>query len=272
MLRQKHYIENILKRFKLEGEKSYQTPMLPNTQLRSVIDQSPEEERAMEKIPYMNMVGALRYAADATRPDIAYVTGQLARHLQKYGLEHYNAAKHCMQYLKGTKELWLVLGGIEFTHITGYTDADGMATEGHKAILAYIFQLARASLSWSSRRGDLVPASVYEGEIQALFQGAKEAIWLKRFTHEVLGISNDPIMLHCDNQAAIKTVLSEEMTFNAKTKHLDRRKDFIRDYIKEKYIDVKYVPTHDQRADILTKALYTPQIKHLTDLLGLVRV
>ena len=79
-------------------------------------------------------------------------------------------------------------------------------------------------------------------------------------------------MLYCDNQAVVKTVLSEEMTFNAKTKHLDRRKDFIRDYIKEKYVDVKYVPTHDQRADILTKALYTPQIKHLTDLLGLVRV
>ena len=79
-------------------------------------------------------------------------------------------------------------------------------------------------------------------------------------------------MLYCDNQAVVKTVLSEEMIFNAKTKYLDIHKDFIRDYIKEKYIDIKYVPTQDQRADILMKSLYTPQIKHLTDLLGLGRV
>lgn len=104
-----------------------------------------------------------------------------------------------------------------------------MATEGHKAIL-----------SWSSCRGDLVPATVYEAGIQALFQGAKEAIWLKRFTNEVLGIQDKPITMYCDNQAAIKTILSEEMTFNARTKHLDRHKDLIRDYINKKYIDVKY--------------------------------
>jgi hypothetical protein len=226
----------------------------------------------MEKISYMNMVGALRYAADSTRPDIAYVTGQLARHLQKYTLEHYNAAKHCFQYLKGTSDYWLVLGGIEHHKIHGFTDADGMATHGHKSILGYTFQFDTASISWSSKHGNLVPASVYEAEIQALYEGCKEAIWLKRFTNELLGISKEKLVLYCNNQAAIKTVKAEEITFNVRTKHLDWRKDFICNYIEQGYVDVVYIKTEDQRVDILTKALYVPQIKHLIRLLGLMRV
>jgi hypothetical protein len=193
MLRQKHYIENILKCFKLENEYTYQMPMLPGTQLRQITELTSEEVKQMEKIPYMNMVSALRYAADSTRPDIAYVTGQLARHLQKYTLEHYNAAKHCFQYLKGTSNYWLVLGGIEHHKLHGFTDTDSMATHGHKSILGYTFQFDTASISWSSKRGDLVPASVYEAEIQALYEGCKEAIWLKRFTNELLGISKEKL-------------------------------------------------------------------------------
>jgi hypothetical protein len=137
-----------------------------------------------------------------------------------------------------------------------------MATHGHKSILGYTFQFDTASISWSSKRGDLVPASVYEAEIQALYEGCKEAMWLKRFTSELLGISKDRIILYCNNQAAIRTVKAEEITFNVRTKHLDRQKDIICNYIEQGY-DVVYIKTEDQRADILTKALYVPQIKHL---------
>ena len=58
-------------------------------------DQTKDDRTFIKGIPYMNMVGALRYAADCTRPDIAYPTGQLARYLNEPGIQHYNAAKHC---------------------------------------------------------------------------------------------------------------------------------------------------------------------------------
>ena len=112
----------------------------------------------------------------------------------------------------------------------------------------------------------------YEAEIQALFEGCKEAIWLKRFSQEVLGISYKLITINCDNQAAITTVKAKEILFNARMKHLDRQKDFIRNYIQERYIDIKHVRLEDQRVDILTKVLYVPQIKHLLISLGLIRV
>ena len=77
-------------------------------------------------------------------------------------------------------------------------------TSGSKAILAYLFQIGRATILWSSKNDDLVPLSVYEGELQALARATQEAIWLRHFIEEVLQANSMPIMIHCDNQAAVQ--------------------------------------------------------------------
>ena len=218
------------------------------------------------------MIGALQYVVDQTHPDILYVTGQLAHHLQKYNSDHYLATKQVFQYLKGSSDVWLVLGGHGNLTTQGFCDADRMVTEGNKAILGYVFQFGTGTVSWSSKRGDLVPFSTFKAEIQALAYATKEAIWLKHFTSKVLCINDDPITIYCNNMATIKVVKSEEMTFNYRTKHLDLRKNAVRDYIQKGFIDVVYVPTKDQRADILTKALDAQRNKHLMSQLGLFRV
>ena len=180
------------------------------------------------------------------------------------------AAKKVFQYLKGSSDTWLVLGGHGQSVSQGFCDSDGMVTVGNKAILGYVFQFGTGTVSWSSKRGDLVPFSTYEAEIQALAHATKEAVWIKHFTSEVLRINHDPIALYCDNMGAIKTVTAKEISFNAKTKHLDIRKNGVRDYIRNKTIDVKYVPTKEQRADIMTKQLQPNQHKLMMQLLGLI--
>ena len=152
------------------------------------------------------------------------------------------------------------------------SDADGMVTEGTKAILGYAFQFGTGTVSWSSKQGNLDPFSTFKAEIHALAYATKEAIWLKRFTNEVLCINDDPITIYCNNMATIKVVTAEEMTFNYRTKHLDLRKNTVRNYIELGFIDVVYVPTKDQRADILTKALDAQRNKHLMSQLGQFRV
>lgn len=133
----------------------------------------------------MALVGALRYAADSTRPDIAYCTGQLARYLNNPSHQHYEAAKHCFQYLKGTSDYWLTLGGTKPTQLVGFADSDGMSTPGNKPIMGYAFKLGSALVSWSSKRATLVPLSVIEAELIALAYAAQEAIHLKKFINEI---------------------------------------------------------------------------------------
>ncbi|KAF5345909.1 hypothetical protein D9758_011402 [Tetrapyrgos nigripes] len=74
-LRQKHYIENILKRYNFDQLHARRTPMLPGQNLSPRPGSEPQRDAAAIK-HYMSLVGGLRYVADCTRPDIAYCTGQ----------------------------------------------------------------------------------------------------------------------------------------------------------------------------------------------------
>ena len=59
IMRQRHYIENVLIQYNLQNKKNLQTLIQPNTQLVTD-DNLPEDEHTfMSKILYMNMVGSL---------------------------------------------------------------------------------------------------------------------------------------------------------------------------------------------------------------------
>ena len=62
------------------------------------------------------------------------------------------------------------------------------------------------------------------------------------------------------------------MIYSVRTRHLDLRKDFVRDYISQKVINVKYIRTKNQSTNVLIKALYVPQIKHLINIINLERL
>jgi hypothetical protein len=60
------------------------------------------------------------------------------------------------------------------------------------------------------------------------------------------------------------------MTFHGRTKHMERRHFFIRENVEEGRINVKYVPTQDQVADVMTKPLSKEQLKMFCERMGLV--
>ena len=67
----------------------------------------------------------------------------------------------------------------------------------------------------------------------ATSEAAHEAIWVKEFITDLGVIPNalGPIKLFCDNTGAI--ALAKESRFHKKTRHIKRRFNSIRDYIKE---------------------------------------
>ncbi|THG96722.1 hypothetical protein EW145_g7731, partial [Phellinidium pouzarii] len=232
MMCQFSYLETILTRYGFKDAHPTNTPMDPH--LRLSIEQCPttnDEIAEMSKRPYAAAVGALRYAADVTRPDIAYAVGQLAS-----------------IYARRRK-------------------TDGMSTEGRHAISGYVFKLFGSAISWSSKRQTLVVLSTTEAEYVALTHAAREAIWLRALLSQVFKLKHLPVEIHCDNQSAI--ALSAENHFHARTKHIDIQYHFIRQCVADGKILVPYVPTDDQEADIFTKALPPIKVKRFTDRLGL---
>jgi hypothetical protein len=116
-------------------------PMVPGNNL-SLLDgpQTENDKHQMAKVPYMNMVGALRYATDCTRPDIAFTTSTLARFLANPGQKHADAVQHCFQHLKGTSSYWLELDGSANLRLAGFSDVDGSNLDGSKAISRSVFK------------------------------------------------------------------------------------------------------------------------------------
>ena len=92
-----------------------------------------------------------------------------------------------------------------------------------------------------------------EAEYIALVTAAKEGIWLRRLENDLFIKTEKFITIHEDNQYAIKT--AKNPIQNDRSKHIDVRYHFIRDKVMDGTILLKYCPTTDMTADVLTKPL-----------------
>ena len=68
-----------------------------------------------------------------------------------------------------------------------------------------------------------------------------------------------------DNQGAIK--LSKNSVFHKRTKHIDVRYHFIRDHQLNNQIELQFIPTEKQPADMFTKSICSPSLRKCCDYL-----
>ncbi|OXA44959.1 Copia protein [Folsomia candida] len=108
-------------------------------------------------------------------------------------------------------------------------------------------------VSWSSHKQSVVALSSTEAEYIALASAAKEALWLRKLMDELEYKQHAPIDICVDNTSAIKLANNPEL--HSRTKHIDTRFHFSRNLVQEGKIQVPYVATENQLADIFTKPL-----------------
>ena len=166
---------------------------------------------------YQSIVGGLLYAATNTRPDVAYSVGLLCRAMAKPTKELFDVALRVLSYLHRHKNVGLCYESSN-QPVHGMTDSDWAVKHSTSG---YVFTLAQAAISWSSKRQPTIALSSCEAEIVAASEAAKEAIFLDRLCSE-LGFKHgdDPIQLFCDNRAAIDSSYNPEN--HARTKHIVR--------------------------------------------------
>jgi hypothetical protein len=115
----------------------------------------------------------------------------------------------------------LTYGAPNDDELIGYTDADGMTTEGRRQISGYVFLLHGGAVSWSSKQQPIVALSTTEAEYIAQTEAAKEALWLRSFANEVINPVTEPTPLRSDNQSAI--ALATYDVHHQRTKHINIR-------------------------------------------------
>jgi len=269
-LSQWSYLDSIIAQYGFQDLKPISIPMDPNVRLSSAQSPSTTQDFAhMRDVPYHEAVGSLMYASLGTRPDIAYAVQTVSRFTSKPGLDHWEAVKRIFWYLKGTRELWLAYGSNK-KDLLGYADADGSMAEDRHAISGYAFILHGSAVSWSVKRQEIISLSTTESEYVAATNAAKEALWLRSLLSQLFATDLEPTTLFSDNQSAI--ALTKDHQYHARTKHIDIRFHFIRWIVENGSLRLVYCPTNDMVADVLTKALPLPKVKHFAKELGLVLV
>ena len=76
------------------------------------------------------------------------------------------------------------------------------------------------------------------------------------------------MFIDCDNHSCIK--LSETLVFHDKSKHIEIKYQYIRDMVEKGVVELLYIATDEQIADVLTKPLSRVKLEYFRDKLGVV--
>ncbi|GJV55310.1 retrovirus-related pol polyprotein from transposon TNT 1-94 [Tanacetum coccineum] len=186
-------------------------------------------------------VGALMYLT-ASRPDIVHAACYCARYQAKPTEKHLTAVKRIFRYLKNTINMGLCTsGGIQFLG-------------GDKLV------------SWSSKKQYCTSMSSAEAEYVSLSVCCAQVLWLRTQLTDY-GFHFDKIPMYCDSKAAI--AISCNPVQHSRTKHIDVRYHFIKKKVEKGIVELFFVGTEYQLADMLTKALPEDRFKYLVRRLGM---
>ena len=230
-----------------------------------------EEFAAAKHFDYPAIAGSVQYLATIARPDIAYTAGVLCRYMSKWNLDHYAAAKHLLRYLRGTSHLCLTFAAdaVKGKRVFMYADASwGNCLETRRSTTGYVSELYGGTAAWRSRRQATVSLSTAEAEYKASSDTTQQALWLKQLISDLEGTSmEEPMTIYNDNLGAIQ--LSKNPVKHDQSKHIGLRHHFLRENVVSGNIDLQHVPSENNKADILTKALTKDVFQRLRGMIGL---
>jgi hypothetical protein len=282
-LRAEQLIDELIKEHKIDVSTPEPTPMRADYRPRKA-DAPTEEERKTKQfkdltLRYQQIVGSFIFISNTCRPDISYATNQLCRRMSCPNHADLEAAHHLVRYLAGTKDMGIGYRATGNRKPYFYADSDDGSDETRRSCAGYLAFLADGPIYWRSGMVDSLSLSSCESEIRAInmaMDPIKEALHLQHLLHEIEEnlqlnrhlpqydiMTSIPIEILEDNSACIDW--SKHRTNSTKMRHLERDLKWIQQYVAAKLIRLVHIPTGNQIADMMTKALQPQQFIYLRD-------
>jgi len=170
--------------------------------------------------------------------------------------------------LKGTAQKGLFYPTDCSLCLTAYCDADwGACRLSARSLTGFCIFLGSSLVSWKTKKQKTVAKSPAEAEYRAVSATTSELEWLYHLLQDFHVDLPLPITMYCDNKAAMHIVANP--IFHERTKHLRVDCHYTRDKLLEGFLQIAYVPSKGQLADLLTKPLGEVHHHLLTSRLGL---
>ncbi|GJT49766.1 retrovirus-related pol polyprotein from transposon TNT 1-94, partial [Tanacetum coccineum] len=260
-INQAKYALEILKKYRMDLTDPVDTPMVDRLKLDEDLKGIP-----VDQTRFRGMVGSLMYLT-ASRPDLVFAVCMCARYQAKLTKKHLEAIKRVFRHLKGTIHMGLWYPKDNAMALTAYADADHAGCQDTRRSTSGSAQfLGEKLVSWSSKKQRSTAISTTEAEYIAMSGCCAQILWMRSQLKDY-GFEFNKIPLYCDNKSAIALCCNNVQ--HSQSKHIDIRHHFIREQVENRVVELYFVETNYQLADILTKALSRERFKFLLPRIGM---
>ncbi|GJY56364.1 retrovirus-related pol polyprotein from transposon TNT 1-94 [Tanacetum coccineum] len=143
-------------------------------------------------------------------------------------------------------------------------------TKKHIEALKWVFRYLKGTINWglcwSSKKQKSTVISTTEAEYIAMSGCCAQILWMRSQLTDY-GFAFYKIPLYCDNHSAIALCCNNVQ--HSRSKHIDIRHHFIREQVEKGVVELYFVTTDYQLADIFTKALPRERFEFLLPRLGM---
>ncbi|GJV39614.1 retrovirus-related pol polyprotein from transposon TNT 1-94 [Tanacetum coccineum] len=242
-INQAKYALETLKKYGMDLSDPVDTPMVDRLKLDEDLIGIP-----VDQTRFRGMIGSLIYQAKPTK-------------------KHFEAIKRVFRYLKGTINMGLWYPKDNAMSLTAYADADHAGCQDSRRSTSGSAQfLGDRLVSWSSKKQRSTAISTTEAEYIAMSGCCAQILWMRSQLKDY-GFDFNKIPLYCDNKSAIALCCNNVQ--HSRSKHIDIRHHFIREQVENRVVELYFVETNYQLADILTKALPRERFEFLLPRLGM---
>nr|GEX52654.1 copia protein [Tanacetum cinerariifolium] len=175
--------------------------------------------------------------------------------------KYLEALKRVIRYLRGT-----INWGIWYLKDTtmaqmAYADADHAGCQDTRRSTSGSAQFFRDKLvSWSSKKQKSTVISTIKVEYIAMSGCCAQILWMRSQLTDY-GFAFNKIPLYCDNRSAITLYCNN--VEHSQSKHIDIRHHFIKEQVKKGVVELYFMTTDYQLANIFTKALLSERFEFL---------
>ena len=198
----------------------------------------------------------LLYLVKFSRSDISNTVRELSKVVVEVTPAHMKNMLRTIKFIMDTKQRVLSFdlkeqeGGQWTLKVFSGSDL-ARAKDDRRSITGYCIYLNYCLISWKSRGQNHVTLSSTEAEYVALSEVCIDIRFIKMIMEFLELEIERPVKVHCDNAGAI--FMGNNTKQSVRTKHIDVKYHFIREYVVDGMVERVFVPSEENDSDIFTK-------------------
>ena len=230
-----------------------------------VVDEDCKKLSPVKAKAFHNIVAKALYVMKRARPDISVAIAFLTTRVRQPDQDDWDKLSHLMKYLRGTKDLPLILGADGTGIVKWFVDASFAVHPNMRSHSGGAVTLGRGCPIVTSTKQKLNTMSSTESELVGVDDLMPSVLWTRNFL-KAQGYKVTENLLYQDNKSAILLEKNGKASSSKRTRHIAIRYYFVTDRIAKGELTVEWCPTADMIADFMTKPLQGALFRKFRDI------